>query len=100
LRAKGIRAEIVDQTIERVFEDEDASDARLAQEVTEGWISRQGAVVQAALASGAPTPEREKARRRLYGYLVRRGFGGGALAEAMERVEELARRRSPPPPRP
>ena len=35
-------------------------------------------------ASEGHIPERERARRRLYGYLTRRGFRGKALREGIE----------------
>ena len=61
----------------------------VVREVTDGWLRRQSPDVSDALASDVRSPEREKARRRLYGYLTRRGFRGEALSEGME----LARRR-------
>lgn len=89
LRAKGVDADTAHDTIDRVFEDEGASDVALACEAAEGWLRRQGAKLRDALA-GEPGPERDKARRRLHGYLSRRGFRGDALAEAMERLGRAA----------
>jgi regulatory protein len=89
LRAKGVDGDTAYETIDRVFEDEGASDVELALESAEGWLRRQGADVLAALAAD-PGPRRDKARRRLYGYLARRGFRGQALTGAMERATELA----------
>jgi len=93
LRAKGVDADLAGEAIERVFEDEDVSDAALARESAEGWVTRQGASTLEALAADGHTPERDKARRRLYGYLARRGFRGDALGAALEHAEGLARRR-------
>jgi regulatory protein len=90
LRAKGVDVDTASQTIDRVFEDEDASDADLASDAAEGWIRRQGANIVEALA-GPAGPERDKAKRRLHGYLSRRGFRGDALTEAMERATAVAR---------
>ena len=91
LRAKGLDAELASQAIERVFEDEEVTDAGLATEAVESWMSRQGAASLAALAADGRTPERDKARRRLYGYLARRGFRGEALNTALAHAERLAK---------
>ena len=85
LRAKGLDGDTALETIERVFEDEGASDTEIALQVAEGWARRQGPAVLTALRSGGGT-ERQKARRRLHGYLARRGFRGDALTRAIESV--------------
>ena len=84
LRAKGVAADAANRVIDQVFLDEDIEDPTLARRVTEEWLRRQSPDVSEALASETRTPEREKARRRLYGYLTRRGFRGDALREGME----------------
>lgn len=89
LRQKGLDPDTALQTIDRVFDEAGASDAALAREAAEGWLRRQGPAAAAALA-GAHSPEREKAKRRLHGYLARRGFRGEAIGLAMERAAELA----------
>ena len=96
LRAKGVDADLASDAIERVFEDEKVTDAGLASEAVERWMSRQGAATLEALAADARTPERDRARRRLYGYLARRGFRGVALSEALEHAERLAKGRPRP----
>lgn len=90
LRAKGVDVDTASQTIDRVFENEDASDAGLASDAAEGWLRRQGAKIVEGLA-GPAGPERDKAKRRLHGYLSRRGFRGDALTDAMERATAIAR---------
>lgn len=91
LRAKGLDLDTAFETIDRVFEDEGASDTHLARDAAEGWVRRQGAAIVGALAGGTG-PERDRARRRLHGYLARRGFRGEALTAAMERAAEVAAR--------
>lgn len=91
LRAKGVGQGAAEEAVERVFEDEEVSDEELAADVAARWVARQGAPLLAALAAAERTPEGEKARRRLYGHLARRGFRGDALRQAMERAVELAR---------
>lgn len=91
LRTKGVAADVAENAIARVFEDEAVSDAQLARESASAWLSRQGAKLRTALGSATPTPERDKARRRLHGYLARRGFRGDALTDAIRHAEEEAR---------
>ena len=88
LRAKGIQQTVAAETIARVFADEEVSDTALAREAAAAWLSRQGATVREAL-SDRGSPDRDKARRRLYGYLARRGFGGDALGAGMDHAERL-----------
>jgi regulatory protein len=92
LRAKGVDADLASEATRRVFEDEEVTDATLAAEAVESWLSRQGEATLEALASTGHTAARDKARRRLYGYLARRGFRGEALTEALEHAERVAGR--------
>ncbi|HUF76444.1 MAG TPA: regulatory protein RecX [Longimicrobiales bacterium] len=92
LRAKGVDGDLASEATRRVFEDEEVTDADLATVAVESWMSRQGSATVEALAAAGRTPERDKARRRLYGYLARRGFRGEALNEALEHAERLAKR--------
>jgi SOS response regulatory protein OraA/RecX len=86
LRAKGITPERAQHVVDRVLSEEEVTDASLAREVANGWLSRQGPKVRRALSAAPRDPERERARRRLYAYLARRGFGGDALRGAMASV--------------
>ena len=89
LRAKGVAERVAHEAVDRVLEDEDLSEAQLAARVLEAWLRRQGPPVLDALASEARTPERERAYRRLHGYLARRGFTGAALSRAKEMARTL-----------
>lgn len=93
LRAKGVDGELVGSTIDRVFSDQETDDTRLAREVAAGWVDRQGHPILAALTSGSRDTEAQRARRRLTGYLQRRGFRGGALRTGIEEAEREARLR-------
>jgi len=84
LRAIGIAPAEADRVVRSVLEDEEVTESDLARRVVEGWIRRQGASTLRALASPGHSPERERARRRLRGYLTRRGFAGAALSRAMD----------------
>jgi regulatory protein len=86
LRSKGIEQEVAAETIARVFTDEEVDDAALARDAASAWLARQGEPMREAL--GDPrSPHRDKAKRRLYGYLARRGFRGDALGAAMDHAE-------------
>ncbi len=89
LRAMGVDGDSASETIDRVFADEGANDVDLARETAEAWIRKQGARMVIAL-SGDHGPERDKARRRLHGYLARRGFRGDALSTALDHAARLA----------
>ncbi len=91
LREKGLTSEVAERAIQQVFDDEKVTDHELAQEVAEGWVRRQNAQALAALAQESPSPERDKARRRLNGYLARRGFRGDEQRHANEVALRLAK---------
>jgi regulatory protein len=90
LRAKGVRPELAERVVEDVLEDEALSEADLARRVVEGWLRRQGAATLKGLTAPRRAPEAEKARRRLHGYLARRGFRGEALGRAVDTAVALA----------
>lgn len=90
LRAKGIQADVARTVVDKVMEEQEVSELDLALGVAEGWLSRQAPPVRASLGAEGTDPGREKARRRLYGFLARRGFQGDALRAAMDRAQALA----------
>jgi regulatory protein len=90
LRAKGIQGDVARTVVDNVMAEQEVSELDLALQVAEGWLSRQGPAVRASLGAEGVDPERQKARRRLYGFLARRGFRGDALRAAMERALALA----------
>ena len=90
LRGKGVDPEVAQAAVEQVFDAEEVSDERLARESAEAWLRRQSDRAVAALGGSGRTPERDRAKRRLYAYLARRGFGGDALTRAVEHAERLA----------
>jgi len=91
LRGKGIEPALAERVVDRVLSEEGLTDAALARRVADGWLARQGTGTIEALTREPRDPEREKARRRLYGYLTRRGFRGDALRDAAERVLKSVR---------
>jgi SOS response regulatory protein OraA/RecX len=92
LRAKGVAGDVAERTIGEVFEEEGTDDVVLARTVGEQWVRRQGAAQLEALASIDRSPERERANRRLVGFLTRRGFRGAALTAGIDRALAAARR--------
>lgn len=69
LRGKGVKPEIVGAVLDEVFEQEEVDELGLAREAAQKWHPRQG-------------EDPMRARRRLTGFLARRGFP----AEAVRRV--------------
>jgi regulatory protein len=74
LRARGVDAETARDAIGEVMESEEISELELAREVVARWSPRAG-------------EEPLRARRRLYGLLARRGFGGETVRQVMEELE-------------
>lgn len=71
LRAKGVDPDIAATAIAEVLEVEETSEAELARAAAAKWSPRPG-------------EDPGSARRRLYGFLARRGFGSDAIREVME----------------
>jgi regulatory protein len=90
LRARGVDGDLAVRVVDRVLGDEAVTEATLAERVVEAWLSRQGTAVRRALASRDRSAASEKAYRRLYGYLARRGFVGSGLSRAIELARSLA----------
>jgi regulatory protein len=91
LRKRGVDDHVADAALAEVFTEEDVSVHELAREAALGWLRRQSASVAAALALDGLSDERERARRRLHGYLARRGFNGSAAMEGLDVVGEQAK---------
>lgn len=71
LRSKGVDADTARAAIDEVWEREDVSELELAREAAAKWSPKS-----------AEDPAR--ARRRLYGFLARRGFGSDTIRQIME----------------
>jgi len=92
LTRKGIARETADQVVEAVFEEEEISESDLAAGEARRWVRKQARSVHEALLGDRFTPSREKAWRRLYAYLGRRGFRGQSAILAIEAGLEEARK--------
>lgn len=94
LREKGVDGTTAERAVDRAMAQMETDEPSLAEEVGRHWARTQSLETLAALTDARFSPEREKAKRRLYGHLARRGFGGealragldAALAEAAERL--------------
>ena len=96
LRAKGVSPDLAHDVVDRVMDDADVTDADLARAAAEKWVRSQDLNALRALADPSDRDRRERARRRLYGFLAQRGFRGDALRAAMDRAAELAREAASP----
>jgi regulatory protein len=73
LRAKGVDAETARAAVDEVLEREDATELDLARQAAAKWRPQPG-------------EEPARARRRLHGFLARRGFAGETVRQVMEEV--------------
>ncbi|MBW3627827.1 MAG: recombination regulator RecX [Gemmatimonadetes bacterium] len=74
LRVKGVDADTASEAIEEVLRAEDVSELELARVAVRKWARRSG-------------EGQDRARRRLYGFLSRRGFGGDTVRQVMEELD-------------
>jgi regulatory protein len=73
LRAKGVDEEVAREAIRDTLEGEGTDERELALRAAEKWRTRPG-------------EERDRARRRLHGFLARRGFAAETIREVIEEV--------------
>lgn len=74
LRLKGVDPAAAESAISRVLKCEDASELDLARRAAARWTPRVG-------------EEPRSARRRLHGFLARRGFGSDAIRTVLNEIE-------------
>lgn len=74
LRAKGVDVETAEAAVGEVMEREEVSELELAREAVSKWSPRPG-------------DDAERSRRRLYGFLARRGFGSDTIRVVMRETE-------------
>ncbi|HEX7117655.1 MAG TPA: regulatory protein RecX [Longimicrobiales bacterium] len=86
LRAKGVAPETAAAAVDGTLEAEEVTELGMAREVAAGWARRSLGRQTARRAGGDPAEDRLAARRRLYGYLARRGFSGEVIRTVMEEV--------------
>ena len=91
LRQKGVEGGKVERAIEEVFRVEEVREEELAREAACAWLRRQPASARASIARDDRSPECERARRRLHGFLARRGFTGSLASLAFSAAVEASR---------
>lgn len=87
LRERGLDRSLATAMVETVMEEEGVDEEAMADSAAARWLARQGPQVRTLLAAADRTEEATAARRRLYGYLERRGFRRGVARRVLERVE-------------
>jgi regulatory protein len=85
LVSKGVAPATAEAAVTAVLGHQETREADLAVEAARAWERRNASVLQAAATS---SDHRRRARQRLYGHLVRRGFDAEAVRAAMARVLE------------
>jgi regulatory protein len=95
LREKGVAPDAIDDALHDVFSEQGVREDDLARDAAIAWLKRQRPEAREALARTDRSPEREKAARRLNGFLARRGFGGDAARDAMQAAAEAVRMAAP-----
>ncbi|MBW3552931.1 MAG: recombination regulator RecX [Gemmatimonadetes bacterium] len=83
LRRKGVDEGTAVASVDRVLETEGVDEVALAVEAAEAWAGKNVTTVRAA---GRSREDRQRARRRLYGHLARRGFGPDAVRAGVDRA--------------
>ncbi len=76
LSARGVDRALAGDAVEAVFRDQQLSEADLARRAAQAWWRRN---VGARAAPGAGSDEGLRLKRRLWGYLARRGFGADVI---------------------
>jgi regulatory protein len=83
LTKKGVDRDVADAAIAAVMDAENVAEVDLARRSAEAWARKNARVLRNA---GKSRDDRQKARRRLYGHLARRGFAPDAVRTAIDSV--------------
>ena len=83
LRRKGVDERTAAASVDRVLEAEGVDEVALAVEAAAAWARKNATTVRKA---GRSREDRQRARRRLYGHLARRGFGPDAVRAGVDRA--------------
>lgn len=94
LRKKGVKGEVAHEAVERAFTETETSEQMLTLESALSWMRKQPASIREGLSADYGSPERERAHRRLLGYLERRGFPRDAIHAAVDTAVHECRRTS------
>jgi regulatory protein len=83
LRRKGVDGDTAEAAADAVMTAEAVDDVALALEAARAWARKNAPLVRDA---GRDMEQRQRARRRLYGHLARRGFAPPPIRSAMDAV--------------
>jgi len=86
LRRRGVAPGVAERAIDSTFQDEDTEEASLAVAAARAWARRATDEERGALCGSGEPADRERARRRFWGYMSRRGFGPDAIRAGLGRV--------------
>ena len=87
---RGVSASLAREVVDAVLQEEGISEGDLSVSAAESWVRKQSSATRRELLGDRFTPERERARRRLQGFLARRGFSGDATRRGLEAGEGKA----------
>jgi regulatory protein len=91
LRQKGVSSGVADEALTATLEEEGLQEEDLARDAARRWVGKQSPSTRKQLLGKRFSPPRERQRKRLYGYLARRGFLGDSARIGMEEGEKEAR---------
>lgn len=92
LTTKGVALSLAGEVVDSVLQEEGIPAGGLSARAAESWVRKQSASTRTDLLGDRFSPERERARRRLYGFLARRGFVGDDARRGLEAGEKEARK--------
>ena len=92
LADKGVDSSLAGEVVDAVLEEEGISAGDLSVRTARSWVRKQSSSVRVDLLGDQFSPERERARRRLYGFLARRGFVGEGVRQGLAAGEREARK--------
>ena len=79
------------EAVEETLDEERVSAEDLSAMAAEAWVRKQGPDTRKELLADRFTPEGVKVRRRLFGFLARRGFVGDTARRGLDAGMEKAR---------
>lgn len=86
LRKRGVDRGLAERAVEEAMERVGVDEAELARAAARGWLEKQSREDRRNLAAGEPADAVKTLRRRLYGYLERRGFSRSLSRRTLEAV--------------
>jgi regulatory protein len=92
LRLKGIADPVASDAVAAVLEEEGVSEVVLAEATARTWVRKQGTRALAVFTEERFSEERERERRRFFGFMSRRGFRAQMATTGLEAGIDEARK--------